>query len=96
MNILVSDGHESFEIPKKPECIGHDWSGGSRFGRKTFNHGKRGKTRKRKSYSVPKNQTPDAGPLSKFIERWAAGSWRLGQQVNFGSYPNAQVERRIL
>jgi hypothetical protein len=33
MNILIGEGHESLEIPKKPECVGHDRSGRSRFGR---------------------------------------------------------------
>jgi hypothetical protein len=42
--------------------------------RKSSNHGKRGMTRKGKSYSTPKNRMPYAGPFSMFIGRWGAGS----------------------
>jgi hypothetical protein len=59
----------------KPERVAHDRSGCSRFGIKPFNHGKRGRTRKWKNHSTPRNRMPDAGPFSMFIERWAAGSW---------------------
>jgi hypothetical protein len=46
------------------------------------------------------NTTPDtgaqwaAGSRSRFIE--TATAMRPGLLVNFGSYPNAEVERRIL
>ena len=49
MNVLVSESHERREIRKKPECLGYDRSGLNRFGSESFNHGKRGRTRKWKT-----------------------------------------------
>ena len=63
MSIFVSEGHESLEIPKKPECVGHDRCESSRFGRKSFNHGKRGRTRKMGDWS-----TSEATPMRRSNE----------------------------
>ena len=115
MSIVVNEGHESLDVPRRPECLEHSRSGAIDLG-KFLNHRKRGRTRKRTSYSMPRSRTPSAGPFSKLIERWAdkgregdraeheaqilndlkATGMKLRLLVNFGSYPNAEIERRTL